>query len=70
MAYRHKYGPLNPVRKYDAGAALISSLVAQLGGNKATAKDFMPWGKEGEQLPDVLDNLEDILKTGRVKITR
>src|ERR1700753_2532030 len=45
-AYRAKYGPLNPVRKYDRPAALIcASMSAALGGN-AKIMDFMPFGRD------------------------
>jgi len=50
--YRNKYGPMNPVRKYDAGPALISSLINQSNGGKAKPKDFMPYGREVDEYGD------------------
>lgn len=54
--YRKKFGPLNPVRKYDAGAALICSQINRSNGGKATPKDFMPYGQnvdsEGNDIVD------------------
>lgn len=45
LAYRMKYGPMNPVRRYDAPAALIASFILNVHGNKAKPSDFMPYGK-------------------------
>lgn len=44
--YRSKYGPLNPVRKYDNGFALIASLISNAHGGKAKPADFLPYGKK------------------------
>lgn len=51
--YRFKYGPMNPVRKYDAGHALVASQINRGNGGKATAKDFMPYGKKEDD--EVID---------------
>jgi hypothetical protein len=48
FSYRHKYGPLSPVRKYDQGAALVCSQINRSNGGKAVPKDFMPYGKDPE----------------------
>lgn len=48
-AYRYKYGPLNPVRKYDQPSALVAAQVNNAHGGKAKPKDFMPYGKEEEE---------------------
>lgn len=41
--YRHKYGPLNPVRMFDSGAAIVASQVSNAFGGKTKPKDFMPY---------------------------
>ena len=46
MAYRLKYGPLNPIRMYDQGPALIASQVNNAHGGKARPIDFIPYGKQ------------------------
>ncbi len=43
LAYRRKFGPMNPVRRYDTGSALIASMISRAHGGKATAQDFMPF---------------------------
>ena len=44
LAYRRKYGPMNPVRTYDTGPAIISHLMCHALGNKKTKPgDFMPY---------------------------
>lgn len=57
--YRKKYGPLNPVRKYDAGAALIASQINNAHGGKAKPLDFMVYGKEPEQ--DIIVNPDEFM---------
>ena len=42
-AYRNKYGPINPVRKYDLGAGMVSAVVNNAFGGKAKPVDFMPY---------------------------
>lgn len=66
LAYRKKYGPMNPVRTYDAGPAIIASLISQAHGGKATPKDFMPYGHTEEEEMSV----DDLMKAfrGGVKI--
>lgn len=72
LAYRSKYGPLNPVRKYDAGSALIASIINRAHGGKATAKDFMPWGKEPEKEIEVApsDFIDAVAKLKGARIGR
>lgn len=64
--YRNKYGPMTPVRKYDAGPALIASLINQSNGGKATPKDFMPYGRtvdsDGDDIVDA-DKFIQMLKS-------
>lgn len=72
--YRRKYGPMSPVRKYDAGPALVASLINQTNGGKAMPKDFMPYGREvdndGDQVIDA-DSFVALLKTNpRTRIKR
>ena len=55
LAYRQKFGPMNPVRKYDAGPAMLSSfLLNVMGGAKTKPRDFMPYGLDPiiEQPPE------------------
>lgn len=68
-AYRSKFGPLNPIRKYDGGHAIVASVLANVNGLKKTPADFMPYGKEKE--PDIeVDGskfLELLMGTGNAK---
>lgn len=50
--YREKYGPMTPIRKYDAGPALIASEVNRMRGGKASAYDFMIYAPKREENPD------------------
>lgn len=72
--YRKKYGPINPVRMYDAGPAIVASLINQAHGGKATPKDFMPYGHEvdesGDDIVDTERFLAALSATGRVKVGR
>lgn len=43
--YRSKYGPLDPVRRFDRGPALVTSMIANVNGGKAVPNDFIPYGK-------------------------
>lgn len=67
-SYRSKYGPLNPVRMYDQGSAVIASQVNNSGGGKAKPSDFMPYGKEVEEEVDQEDFLAALMKTGRARM--
>lgn len=51
--YTQKYGSLNPVRKYDMGAAVICWVMSKLHGKKASIEDFLAFGKEPEQEVEV-----------------
>lgn len=70
--YRRKYGPLNPVRKYDAGAAIIAAQINNAHGGRAKPLDFMPYGREEEQAQVVdTDQFINLLKmTGRAEVKR
>lgn len=73
--YRKKYGPLNPVRKYDAGAALIASQINNAHGGKARPLDFMPYGRDkvdydGDTVVDTDQFIEMLKMTGRAEVAR
>lgn len=51
--YREKYGPLNPVRMYDRGAAIIAAMVNNAHGGKAKPDDFIPYGKAQEEESEI-----------------
>lgn len=36
---------MNPVRQFDAGSALVCSMISRSNGGKAQPYDFMPYGK-------------------------
>lgn len=70
--YRRKYGPLNPVRMYDAGPALIASIISQAHGGKARPKDFMPYGRSAEESDDTFVDTQTfiaaLMNTGRARV--
>lgn len=69
LAYRRKYGPMNPVRMHDTGPALIASILSRAHGGSAQPKDFMPYPIK----QDFVSNDEFIAalsKAGGVKIGR
>ena len=70
-AYREKYGPLNPVRMYDQGAAYIAAQVNRGNGGKATPLDFMPFAPRPKE-SDVIETAEQFIAAvgGNVKIGR
>ena len=68
--YRSKYGPLNPVRMYDAGSALVAALISNAHGGKAKAIDFMPWGKEPQEPVEDDIFISQLMATGRAKVGR
>lgn len=60
--YRKKYGPINPVRMYDQGSAIVSSVIAQVNGNNdKKIEDFIFYGKEETEL-SVTDFIRVALK--------
>ncbi len=63
LAYRHKNGPMNDIRRYDRPAALITSALSQVHGGKARQEDFMPWGKEPDQIATFDDLVNHMVKT-------
>lgn len=70
--YRFKYGPLNPVRMYDQGAAITASQINNAHGGKARPLDFMPYGKIKEAEPelDTEEFIAALMRTGRAKMGR
>lgn len=54
--YRRKYGPLNPVRKYDRPASLIATILSNVHGGKAKMTDFQPYGREDEEDQEIDSN--------------
>lgn len=68
VAYREKYGPLNPVRKYDAGLAVVASQLSNAFGGHTKPSDFMPYGKEPDKevdAPGFIAALGKGVKVGR-----
>lgn len=61
QAYRYKYGPLNPVRMYDHGAAIVAAQVNNGNRGKAKPRDFMPYGRD-EEVAEVVTRIEDFAK--------
>ena len=48
IRYRQKFGPMNPVRRYDVGPAMIASMIARTHGQRVSALDLIQYGKEPE----------------------
>lgn len=46
LAYRKKYGPMHPVRRFDAGPAIVAAMINNAHGGKAKPKNFMPYGEQ------------------------
>lgn len=71
-AYRNKFGALNPIRRFDAGFALVCSVLANVNGIKKDPKDFIFYGKEPEPEIEVDSSkfLELLMATGRAKRAR
>lgn len=45
---------MNPVRAYDAGPAIITSMIANtMGGARSKPADYMPYGKRQEDFEEV-----------------
>lgn len=57
---------MNPVRRYDAGAAVVASVVNNAHGGKATPFDFMPYGERPPE-PEPDDVVAQLLAGGNVK---
>lgn len=70
IKYREKFGPMNPIRRYDVGPATVAALISQAHGGKAKPIDFIHYGKEPE--PDVIVDAAGFIAAlgGRVKYGR
>lgn len=72
--YREKYGPLNPVRMFDSGPAMISSILVNANGGKATPKDFMPYGRKiddsGDEIISADEMISKMMKMSNFKVGR
>lgn len=71
--YRAKYGPLNPIRKYDQGNAIVAAAINNAHGGKASAKDFMPYltkDKESDIVVDADTFMEMLGKNEKSKVVR
>lgn len=58
-AYRNKYGPLNPIRKYDQAGAVVASQINNAYGGKAKVSDFLFYLKKEE---DENASVEEFIK--------
>lgn len=69
-SYFTKYGPLNPVRKYDQMGAIVAMTINNAHGGKRNVTDFLPYHKQEEDI--IVDEKGFIaaLGTTRVKIGR
>lgn len=52
LLYRKKYGPLNPIRKYDQSGAIVASQINNAHGGKANPIDFMPYFEKPQEDPE------------------
>jgi hypothetical protein len=68
--YFKKYGPLNPIRKYDRAGAMIAHIIDHALGGKHKFEDFLPFGKHKDEEDEELRIGEYIEKAlgGKVKI--
>lgn len=62
--YFDRYGPVNPERMYDKGAAILASQMNLLNGRKFMPIDFMPYSKkhESESSEIILETEDDLMK--------
>lgn len=69
IRYREKFGPMNPVRRYDVGPALVASMLSRVHGGKSKPIDFITFGKDAEEeaVVDTAGFLAALASTGRVK---
>lgn len=58
--YRLKYGPLNPIRMYDLGSALVASHMNNIHGGKAKVEDFIHYGKPPKEEVEERDHQSDL----------
>ena len=69
LAYRRKFGPMNPVRQFDRPAALMATMMARTMGGSKTAKihDFMPYGHHVKEEEDEFVDADTFLAALSVK---
>ena len=63
-AYRKKYGPMNPIRRYDLGSAIIASSIYRVNGGKTSPNDFLIYAQEKDREVGTEEFL-DILEKGK-----
>lgn len=69
LEYRAKYGPLNPIRMFDQGAAILAAQVNNAIGGKAKPEDFIFYGKTDKDEVTADTSLDAFVKSlGGVKI--
>lgn len=72
--YFRKYGSLNPVRMYDAGAATVAATVIRANGGDATPKDFLVYGKtvdeDGSEIVGADEFMNHLAKLSNAKVVR
>ncbi len=69
LEYREKYGPLDPIRKYDLGYATVAAQINQMNGGTKTAMDFLYYNKEEKEEEVSGVSIESFVKAlGGVKI--
>lgn len=65
---------MNPVRMFDSGSALISSMISKAHGGKAEPKDFLLYGKvtdeSGDEIVDAEEFFDKLSKMSGVKLGR
>jgi hypothetical protein len=66
-AYRKKYGPMNPIRKYDIPSAIVASQVNNAHGGKAKPLDFVQYGKDEESQEISTEQMIEKVFGGAVK---
>lgn len=70
IKYRQKYGPMNPVRRYDVGPAVVASMVARANGQRISALDLIQYGKEPEIEEEVDEGAFIAALSGKAKYGR
>lgn len=70
LRYRYKFGPMNMIRMYDRPAALLSTIISNVYGGKRKPDDFLPYGKEDEDVVLEADDFVNLLVSTGAKIGR
>lgn len=66
LAYRRKYGPLNPMIRQDNGFALVSMLINRGLGGRAEMSDFLCYGKNQVE-DEVMNDPREFLNMFKAK---